>query len=232
MLLRTIFLLGLISLLAETLVHGSAALANAALHQRASAAAQAQFSAAIASAQSTIARAISSGVDPASIGMPSPTPTCVSSITTGGCGLFAQSTIAIATPSPNLPGGCASTDCTVYFQGNDAVTEGRIAVTLSSNVTASSGAILASRTGTATFRTFATAPYVALVGALDSTLENVAQGQTGDDGGAPERSGVSPGTQVNVEYVNALNPAATPIPGNVWRPQEEHPATAANTWDY
>ena len=103
-----------------------------------------------------------------------------------------------------------------------------MSVDISANAVAIDGTVLASRKATVTFRTFDTAPFAAPVGSVDATLDDIASAQNGDDGGATNGSA----TLVNVEYVNSLDPAATPIPGNVWRPQDQHPAAAATAWDY
>ena len=228
MLLRTIFLLALISLLSETVVHGAGALAQTALRFRASAAARTQIVSAVSVAENAIARAVASNEDPHSMPVPSPVPTCVASDSTG-CRLSAQAQIAIPSVAPQAtPGTCPATNCTVYLQANDTIAEGRIPVNVSATVNAADGTVLATRNATVLFRTFSAAPYVALAGSLDATLDDIARQQNGDDGGAT--NGAT--TLVNVEYLNAEDPSATPVPGNVWRSQNEHPAAAANAWDY
>lgn len=224
MLLRTMFLLALIALLAETAVHGASALATAALRTRAVAIAQAQFATAAQSAQSALAESIAEGKDPAHGTMPAPAPTCVLAAA-DGCALVAQSALAISTPAAEASGTCPDTNCTIYMQANDRVTEGRIAIAISTKVTNPGGTVLASRASMVVFRTFATPPYATLAGSLDGTLADLASGSTGDDGGAA-------GTLVHVEYVNAVDPSASPIPANVWRPQVQNPAAAAEQWDY
>lgn len=226
MLLRTMFLLALIALLAETIVHGASALAQSALHFRALGAARMQFETAVAMEERAIAGALAAGGDPLAAPLPSATPGCV--LTEGSvCRLLAQSRYALAAAVPGAtPGACPQTACTVYLQGNDRVAEGRVAVQISTQITAPNGAILASRSAIVKFRTFHSPPYVTLAGSLDATLDGMAG--SGDDGGA---SGAA-ATLVNVEYVNAANPRATPVAANVWRPRVQAPAAAANAWDY
>ena len=228
MLLRAMFLLALISLLGETIVHGAGALAQSSLRFRALSAARTEIAAAISNEQASIAQAIASKTDPRSVPLPSPEPTCVFS-DGANCSIQAQAQLSLASAEPSAtPSACPEASCTIYLQGNDNVAEGRLAVNVFANVTASDGTVLASRSATVTFRTFNTAPYATLAGSLDATLDDIARGENGDDGGATNGSA----TLVNVEYLNASDPSATPIPGNVWRPQDQHPAAAANQWDY
>lgn len=228
MLLRTMFLLALLSLIGETIVHGAGALARTTLHYRALGALRAQLISTVSLEQATIARAIAANQDPRSVPVPTPSAACVLSDATG-CRLLAHAEIALPSAAPlATPSACPGSDCTAYLQANDSVAEGRIPVTVSAKVTSMDGTVLATRNASVTFRTFNTAPYAVLAGSLDATLDDIARKQNDDDGGAT--SGAT--TLVNVEYVNAANPAATPIPGNVWRPQDENPATTATTWDY
>jgi len=209
-------------------VHGASALGTAALHRRAVAAARAQFAAAVQLEQSAIAQAVAASADPHVAPQPSPSPICALS-RNGACELLTQSAIALTTPGPSAaPSACPSTDCVIYLQANDTVAENRVTVSIASIVTAPEGSVLASRSGNVAFRTFNVPPYATLAGSLDATLDDIAANKTGDDGGASTGST----TLVNVEYRNALDPAATPIPANVWQPQTQHPATTASAWDY
>lgn len=226
MLLRVLFVLALISLLAETVVHGASALATVTLHHRATAIARTQYAAALASAQASIAQSIAANGVTAPITVVPAAPACVLS-GNSGCALLAQSSIALATPAPPAAQTCPQTNCVVYMQANDAVDEGVVTVHVVTSVRAPDGTVLAAHTGDAAFRTFATAPYASLAGSTDASVNDVASGRTGYDGGTS-----GPGdTLVRVEYVNAANPNASPIPGNVWHAQTQNPATAAGSWE-
>lgn len=225
MLLRTFFVLALMSLLAETIVHGASALAAATLHHRAISIARSQYAAAVASAQASVARSIAAGSSLSQIAFAPSAPACVLGAHTG-CALTAQSSISFATPPP-ANGPCPQTSCVVYLQANDAVNEGAISIHVSTAVTAPNGVVLATHAGDATFRTFATPPYAALAGSTDASVSDVAGGRTGDDAGA-----AGPGdTLVRVEYLNAADSHAAPIPGNVWRAQTQNPAASLSSWE-
>ncbi len=223
------FSIALIAVLAQTFVHGASALANAALHHRAVSIAHVQFKSAVASAQAAISQDIAAGKNPELATMPSPMPTCVLA-ESNGCALSAQSAIAIATPAPPASGDCPNTDCTAYLQGNDAVAEGRIYVNVATTVAAPNGAVIATHAGAVAFRTFDTQPYATIAGSLDSTQSDIAAAHTGDDGGAA--GGTTDGTLVHVQYLNASNPNAAPIPGDVWRAQRQNPAADAAAWEH
>ncbi len=226
MLLRALFLIALIAILSETVLHAAASLAEATLHHRAIAAVQAQMQTATALEQATIANAVASGGDPHVV-PPSPATSCVLQAQ-AGCAISAHSLFALVTPGPSQSPACEDTDCTSYVQENDAVTERRVSVRISTSASGPSGAQLASRDTTLMFRVFDTPPYATLSGSLDATLDDLATAGIGDNGGLAAGTG----TLVNVEYVDASNPSATPIPGNVWRPQMASSAAASSPWDY
>jgi hypothetical protein len=225
MLLRTMFLLALLALLAETFVHGAGALARVALQHRELAATRAAFSAAVSAAQQSAARAIAAGQSP-SLVLPSPFATCYDATSTG-CAIAATASISTPTPAalPSPP-ACPQTDCTIYLQANSAVAESRVAYHISTTVTAANGDALVSRAGDGAFRTFTAPPYASLVGSLDATLDALENGGAGDDGGNASAAG----TLITVEYVPS-GAGSSPIPGNVWHAQDEHPATSAPAWD-
>jgi hypothetical protein len=93
-------------------------------------------------------------------------------------------------------------------------------------VRAANGDALASRRATVSFRTFATAPYASLAGSVDDTLDAIEDGGVSDDGGSASPSG---STLVRVQYQQQGTPNR--IPADVWRSQEQHPATASPPWD-
>lgn len=206
------FLLVLLAVLGETIVHGAASLAQAALRQRALDAARVGFVNAARAAQASVP----SGVAPA------PISTCAFA-DANGCEIDVQTTIATLTPS-TAPAStaCPGTPCTVLLQGNSAVSEARATFTIASVVSAASGATLATRSGIVSFRTFATPPFAAIVGGTDATFGTLL------DGGAPDDAG-APNTLISVEYQQTGGGAATP--GNVWQPVVENPASSAPGWE-
>jgi hypothetical protein len=206
------FLLVLLAVLGETIVHGAASLAQAALRQRALDAARLAFVNGVRTAQASVP----SGVAPA------PIATCAFA-DANGCEINVQTTIATATPS-TAPAStaCPGTPCTVVLQGNSAVSEARATFTITSVVSAASGATLATRSGAVSFRTFATPPFAAIVGGADATLGEFLDNGPADDAGAPN-------TLISVEYQRSGGGAATP--GNVWQPVVENPAPSSPAWE-
>ncbi len=212
MLLRAMFLLALLTVLGETIVHGAASLAQAALRQRALDAARTAFVSGVRAAQASVAHAVA----------PVPLATCAFA-DANGCEITVQTTIAAATPSAApAPSGCPGTPCTVILQSNSAVGEARATFVISSVVSSASGATLATRSGTVAFRTFATPPYASVVGGTDTTLGALRNGGPADDAGAPA-------TLITVEYDPGGGGASTA--GNVWQPLIENPASAAPAWE-
>jgi hypothetical protein len=206
------FLLALLAVLGETIVHGAASLAQAALRQRALDAARIAFVSGARAAQASVP----SGVAPA------PIATCAFA-DANGCEINVQTTIATATPSAAPAStACPGAPCTVVLQGNSAVGEARATFTIASVVSAASGATLATRSGIVSFRTFATPPFAAIVGGTDATFGALL------DGGAPDDAG-APNTLITVEYQRSGGSAATP--GNVWQPVVENPASSAPGWE-
>ena len=135
----------------------------------------------------------------------------------------------LASPTPATfptPSTCPATNCTIYLQGNSAVAESRVAYHLTTAVTAGNGDVVLTRQGDIAFRIFATPPYAALVGSLDATLDGLENGGTGDNGGNASTAG----TLISIEYVPS-GASASPIPGNVWRSQDQHRATVVPAWD-
>jgi len=217
------FLLALLAVIGETILHAAASLSRAALHQRAVAVAQTQFSAAATEAQQTIALAIQGGADPSAIVpvMPSAAPACAMQNATG-CALTAATSVTSASPMPSAS-GCPNTNCTIYTQNNDAVSEGRVVLAIVSTVTSPSGAVLAQRSGTIAVRTFRVPPYASMAGSLDAA--NGSAASTGDDGGAATGSA----TLVNAVYQNAVTGKL--LPGNVWQSQQQSPVAVTPPWD-
>jgi hypothetical protein len=211
-LLRTMFLLALLAVLGETIVHGAASLAQAALRARSLDAARTAFVSGVRAAQASIAQGVA----------PAPIATCAFA-DANGCEINVQTTIATATPSAAPAAtACPSTPCTVILQGNSAVSEARATFLISTVVNSASGATLARRSGTVAFRTFATPPYAAIVGGADATIGALLDGGAADDGGAPT-------SLITVEY--DPSDGGTNTAGNVWQPVIENPASAAPAWE-
>jgi hypothetical protein len=227
MLLRSLLLLAFAGMLSETIVQGAAALARAALQERALDAARLGYAGAIDSAQQWLAQTIAAQQSPSSAALPAKLATCAVS-ESDGCRMNVVSAFATPSPVTSAPGGCPATDCTVYLQANSSIGESRYAMRVVTTVTGPDGRQLAERSGTVAFRTFETPPYAALAGAIDATLDGIAQNGTGDDGGNASGSG----TLVNVEYVPQDVPSAAPLAGNVWQPVQQHPATIFPSWSY
>ena len=212
MLLRTMFLLVLVTVLGETIVHGAASLALAALRQRAIDTARIAFISGTRAAQASIAQAVA----------PAPIATCAFA-DVNGCEINVVTTITPAAPSAAPAStACPGTPCTVELQSNSAVSESRATFLISSVVRSASGATLAVRSGTVAFRTFATPPYAAIIGGSDATLDALIGAGAADDAGAAN-------TLITVEYQPATGGATTV--GNVWQPLVESPASAAPAWE-
>jgi hypothetical protein len=228
-LLRTLFVLVLFTALSETIVHGAHALAQSLLQREAAMATRQELAATATQARAAIAAVIASGVDPrdAVPAAPSPVATCVVTAATDGCALEATATIAFSASAPSTASPCPSDGCTIYEQNNDAVTEGRTTADVTAKAVTSSGAILAARSQRLVFRTWRVAPYAALGGAVDESLEGVGQAGAGDDGGAVP-NGTAPGTLIDVLYENQRTGAT--MPANVWHPEIQTQAVTPPVW--
>lgn len=222
MLLRTLFLLLLLAVTAEAIVHGAAAIARTVLQQRANAAAQSAVIQGVRAAQTSIAQTLA--VNPQASGFPVPSPiaTCADA-DANGCRLQAQISIAAAqAPLPAIPSPCPQTNCTIVLQDNSAVRESRTAFSLAVTVGAPGGAPLATRHALAAFRTFAVPPYAALVGGADASIDALFSGGAGDVARGADAA-------IGVEYAPSAGGAATA--GNVWRAQAEAQPLAAGAWE-
>lgn len=223
MLLRTVFLLALLAVLGETIVHGAASLAQSALRQRALDAARVAFVSGVRAAQASVAQSVAANPQTSSFAAPAPIATCAYA-DANGCEINVQTSFAApsAAPSPS-PSSCPGTACTIVLQSNSTVSEARASFVIASVVSAASGATLASRSGVVAFRTFAAPPYASIVGGTDATLDALINGGAGDDAGASN-------TLITVEY-NASGGGSSTA-GNVWQPVIESPASAAPAWDH
>lgn len=221
MLLRTIFMLALIAIAGEAIVHAAGALARAALHQRALDAARTALAAAVSQAQATIALAVEANPGTAGVPLPAPTATCAYA-DANGCQLNVQTVFATPTPAAApAPSACPQTDCVVMLQGNTAVAEGRVTWLITTTVTASAGAQLATRSGIAAFRTYGVPPYASLAGGVDASIDALMTGGVADDAG-------SPASLITVQY--APSGGGTGRSGNVWQPVTQTSAMTAPAW--
>jgi hypothetical protein len=216
MLIRAMVLIAFVAVLGETILYGAAALARMSFHAREDAAVRAALSDGIRQAQTAAAGGP----------IPRPSPSC--GFTTNlGCAITVRTTISIPTPVPGAtPATCQSGACTVYMQNNSHVAESRVSYRITAQALATNGEVLMTRGGVATFRTLAAAPYATLAGSLDDTLDAIVNGGSGDDAGHA-------GTHATLIHVDLQQSgtAATPMPADVWRALDEHPATAAPSWD-
>ena len=228
MLLRTLFIIALFAVVAETIVHGVHALAQIAMRRSAASGVQRQFESATTAVRQSLAAAITAGGDPQNLApaAPAPAATCIMAAATG-CAVDGRATISFATAALPSATPCPSDECTIYVQNNDAVDEGRVTATIAVQASAPNGAVLAARSETVTFRTFRVAPYAALAGSLDGSLERLAGEGAGDDGGAAP-NGTAPGSLIDVIYENRATKKS--MPANVWRSQLQSFRTAPEAW--
>lgn len=213
MLLRVIVLIAIVAVLAETMITGAAALGRASLHAHQMSLVRNGLNSAIESAQNAIA----------TNSVPQPEATCAASDGTG-CAIMMQTTIALATPAA-AAASCPSTDCTITTQGSADVSESRKSYAITVALLAKNGDAIVSRAGVASFRTFTEPPYATLVGSLDATLDALMNGGTSDDGGS---TSLSHGSLIHVRYQQAGG--ATTVNADVWRAQNQQPATASEPW--
>lgn len=217
MLIRAMVLIAFVTVLAETIGYGAAALARMSFHAREHAAVRAAMSDAIRRTQNAAAGG----------SIPQPSATCAYA-TNLGCAITVKTAIAVPAPNPgSTPSSCTNAACTVYLQNNSHVGESRATYEITAQVIAANGDVMMTRAGVVAFRTFATAPYAALVGSFDATLDAIANGGVGDDAGSASQTNA---TLIHVEYQQQGSPA-TQTPADVWRALDEHPATAAPSWD-
>ncbi|HUN30158.1 MAG TPA: hypothetical protein VMV65_10170 [Alphaproteobacteria bacterium] len=221
MLLRTVFLLALLAVLGESIVHGAASLAQAALRQRALDAARVAFINGVRTAQASVAQDVAANPGSSSFAAPAPIATCAYA-GANGCEMTVQTSFMAPSAMPSST-ACPGTSCTIELQGNSSVNEARASFIISSVVSSANGAPLGSRSGVVAFRTFATPPYASIVGGTDTTLDALTNGGAGDDGGSSR-------TLIDVEYDPRGGGASTA--GNVWQPAVESPASAAPAWEH
>ena len=228
MLLRTLFIIALFAVVAETIVHGVHALAQIALRRSAATGLQRQFESATTAARQSLAAAVEAGGDPQNLtpAAPAPSATCILAAA-NGCAVDGRATISFTAGALPSAAPCASGACTIYVQDNDAVDEGRVRATIAAQALAPNGAVLASRSGSVTFRTFRVAPYAALAGSLDGSLDRLAGSGDGDDGGAVP-NGAAPGSLIDVIYENRATKKS--MPANVWHSQVERIDAAREAW--
>jgi hypothetical protein len=228
-LLRTLFAVVLLTAVAGTIVHATAALAAARVHRAAALAADRFAAQALAEVQSTVGAQVAAGADPRAIKVVlPPLQGCVLRLS-ASCALRASAEISNTTlkgvshTSSGL-GACAPL-CAISLQENDAVAEGRVAVRIRVTASGGTGVALAARDRYAVFRTFRVPPYAALAGIRDVGSDGIAIGSSeGDDSGAPIA------TTVNVRYVNATTGHG--IDANAWSTRSWSDSDArGSAWD-
>jgi hypothetical protein len=227
-LIRTLFIVALFGVVAETIVHGANALAQVALRRAAASSVQRQMESATTEVQRALAQAIEAGGDPQNLDptVPAPKATCVLAAA-AGCALEGRSVVTFASDPLPSASPCPAQRCTIYLQDDDAVGEGRVTASIAAQARAANGVVLASRDETVTFRTFRVAPYAALAGSLDASLLRLSGAGEGDDGGAAP-DGTAPGSLIDVLYENRTTKKT--MPANVWRSQVQRPGTTPEAW--
>lgn len=228
MLLRSLFAIALFATLAETIVHGAHALAQQTLRRTAASAVQREFEAATSAARVAISAAIEAGGDPRDLTpvAPAPLATCVLA-SASGCALESSATVTFSSSPLPSASPCPSDGCTIYVQGNDEIEEGRVRASIAVRASATNGDVLAARDGQLAFRTLRVAPYAALAGTLDDSLQRLSGAGAGDDGGEVPQ-GTSPGSLIDVVYENRTTKKT--MPANVWRSQVQRPGAAPEAW--
>lgn len=223
MLIRTFFAIFLIAVLSEAIVFGAASFARADLHHRALNAARQSLTSGAQAAQAAVATAVAATGSASSWPTPQPMVTCAASRAGGACTMTANITVALATPPPSTGTGCAhGTDCNVYAQRNDAVTESRAYARVTATITDAAGTTIAARTALLAFRVFDQAPYATLAGSLDAA-EQSGNGVVSDDAGSS-----SSATLVHVRYDNLQTGQSSS--GDVWSASTQDFAGAASGW--
>jgi hypothetical protein len=227
-LLRSLFVLALVGVLAEVMVHGVHALAGSVLHRRAELIVHDEIVSATTAARTALVRAIEAGADPRALD-PSPPPpsTDCRLYVRRGCALEGSARMSFSLPPAATPSPCPAGSCSVYEQENDAVEEGRVTVTIAAQAETVDGAVLAARSAELTFRTLRLPPYAALAGQADASSAPSGHTAAGDDAGAAP-NGTAPGTLIDVLYENAVT--GSTIPANVWHTQVQSPAATRPAW--
>lgn len=216
MLVRTLFAVAFVALLAESMLHGTYALAQHQLRARALLVVHDEIAAATTAARDAVAKAVASGADPRSPNASPPPAISVCRLRVGRtCSLEGRASVVFSTPLSATPSPCPSDACAAYEQENDVVSEGRVDAAIEAQAIEPGGALLAARAQVVTFRTMRVAPFAMLAGQSDTTS---ADGSAGDAAGAVP-FGSTPGTLIDVRYRNAVTGAT--IPANVWRSQFE-----------
>lgn len=211
MLLRSLFLALFIVAIGETIVVAVSGIARAAYRGRQTSALRIGLSNGIAQAQLAAAGAP----------LPSPTTTCTYA-PASGCALSVRTVVTAATPAAiPTPSSCPAISCTVLLQENTAVTESRASYIITAQALVPNGDVVAMRSGTVTFRTFAQAPFSTLTGSLDATLDALMSAGAGDD------AGNAAGTLIHVEYRGT----AASVPADVWQAREERAPSMTPAWN-
>ena len=150
MLLRTLFIVALFAVVAETIVHGAHALAQIALRRSAANGVQRQFESATTAARQSLAAAIEAGGDPQNLTSGRAGPGSNLRLAgRDGCARGRPRDDFVHRRPPCHPRRRVASDaCTIYVQDNDPVDEGRVRATIAAQALAPNGAVLASRSET------------------------------------------------------------------------------------
>jgi hypothetical protein len=194
MLLRTFFLIFILSLLTLTMLATTLYLGKAVLYERALAYVPAAYQTALA----RIAQSFAAG-NGAYAPAPSTSPTCISNDTP--CTFYANETIALpAQTAPTAARTCDATlsNCAQNMQ-EQVIAESRIGIEVTASIYDAGKSLVVKRTKFLTLRTFGVAPYFAVIGERDGAM--------GDRGTAPEGenagltgSATQADTQIKVRY--------------------------------
>ena len=170
------------------------------------------FAIGLAALRTQLQTQISSGTAPTA--PPPTTATCVSGDTP--CSYSAVETITLTTQTTPAPAATcapgAASECANNLQAHPLVNEGRVAAAISTAISDSSGTVLLTRVRYVSFRTFAVAPYVALIGERDGTLSDGGTVAEGEDAGNVADAQTDD-TRIRVRYYQTTPPGSTPVPG-------------------
>ncbi len=216
------------------ILESGAAMARVATHLAAERYTQAGYERGLSALESSVANDIARGADPRTgpFAQPSaPAPQCA--VPGAPCSIELRESLAITTlapvaasPAPAASCDPAAPNCAEDLDENGGVREGRVSGAIAISVTGADGSTLLARVRTVTLRTFAVAPYAAITGTRDGSIDDAARATSeGDDGGiapptgpasacatpVPTASGApnAADTLIRIAYVNAASNACT-----------------------
>lgn len=214
MLLNTLFYVLLIGIASSTFLTAGLFMSRATIERLAQNAVAPAYQRAAGALQQTIAADMQNG------GLPDPLPAftplpafCVDS----ACNYKASETIAVVQNSGGAACDASSPNCAINEEANGYVNEQRVAARITVTVAAPGGETLVTRSAGVILRTFAAAPYAAIIGSRDGSFDGIAAaGTAGDDGGTlpatPDPCAGAPpdnDTVIRVAYRNAVTNACS-----------------------